>query len=83
MLDLAAAVERAHALTEFAHGLEEAGLIEVARRSRMVARDVLELAEALDAERSARRAMQANYERCMDVLSTRAGDPGRSPRSTR
>jgi hypothetical protein len=73
MLDLAAAADRARALIAFTDGLEEPGLGETARRSRVVARDVLELAEALASERSARRASQADYKRCLDVLANAAG----------
>jgi hypothetical protein len=71
VIELDAIVARARDLLTFADGLEEAGLPEIARRSRMVARDVLELAEELTAERSARRSSQENYERARDVIARR------------
>jgi hypothetical protein len=74
MFDLAAAADRARALIAFTDGLEEAGLGETARRSRVVACDVLELVEALAAERSARKAAQENYQRCLIVLGRRADE---------
>ena len=77
MVGLDEARERARALISFADGLADSGvkgLVETASRSRMVARDVLELADLVDAERSARVAAQANYARCLDVLARRAGE---------
>jgi thiamine monophosphate kinase len=71
LLDLEAAAAKAHALIDFADGLEDAGLAQTARRSRVVARLTLELVDELSAERSARRAMQTNYERCLSVLERR------------
>ena len=62
-------VERASELIVFAYGYSAAtgGDAELAGRARMAARDVIELAEALEAERSARVALQ---ERC----GSEAGD---------
>jgi hypothetical protein len=71
MLDLDAAVARARDMLEFADGVEDAGHADTARRSRAVARDLLELADELRAERSARRAMQTNYERALAVIGRR------------
>jgi hypothetical protein len=70
-VDLDAAVARARDLIEFANGLDEAGLSETARRSRVVARDLLELVDELRAERSARRAAQTNYDRALAVIGRR------------
>lgn len=56
-------VARAEALIHFADGLEEAGEAVFAARVRLVARDVLELVPMLEAERSARRAVQDRADR--------------------
>jgi hypothetical protein len=74
IFDLDAAVARAHELIAFADGLEDAGLIDTAHRSRVVARDLTEIADQLRAERSARSAAQANYERCLNILGRQADD---------
>jgi hypothetical protein len=79
--DLEAAVARARDLIEFTAGLEEAGLVETARRSRMTARDVLELADALAAERSARDAAVEAYKRVFGLL-TRRGECQTDPSGT-
>lgn len=70
--DLATIERRATELIAFTDGLDDAGMHESARRSRLVARDVLELTEALRAERSGREAAQASYQRCLDLLGERA-----------
>lgn len=74
MLDVDACEGRAHELISFTEGLDEAGMHDTARRSRVVARDVLDLVVELRSERSGRVAMQANYKRCLDVLANRAGE---------
>jgi hypothetical protein len=72
--DIAAAVTRARELIVFANGLEDAGHAETARRSRMVARDLLEACDELAAERSARVAIQAARDRCLAILARQAGE---------
>jgi HEPN domain-containing protein len=72
VVDLDACAARAHELTTFANGLDDAGMHDSARRLRLSSYDVVELVEELRAEQSGRRAMQANYERALDVLTTRA-----------
>lgn len=64
---------RARALIEFADGMEEVGLASAARRSRVVARDALDLAEHLATERAARQTIQAERDRCVKLLANRAG----------
>jgi len=59
-------VERARALIAFADGVEQAGWIDYARRARDVARDVLELAERLDATSDSLRAVTADRDRWRD-----------------
>jgi hypothetical protein len=59
---------------EFCNGLEEAGLPEFARRGRVVARLLIEAVDELDAERSARRAIQERAEGCEEILRRRAGE---------
>lgn len=56
-------------LITFADGIEEAGFVELARRSRVVARDVLRLAADLDAERSARVAIQEQRDRLLEIVA--------------
>jgi hypothetical protein len=63
-------VVRASAFVEFCSGLEEAGLDELARRGRTVARDVLKLAPMLEAERSASRATQARADQLQEIVGT-------------
>lgn len=70
MLDVDGARQRAAGLFAFADGFE-ASDGDGARRCRMVARDVGELIEAYEAERSARDAFQANYERALAVMQSR------------
>jgi hypothetical protein len=69
--DLEAIATRARELWAWADGYEETNA-EHARRCRLVARDVGELIDAYQAEASGRRAMQANYERAMGIMSSRA-----------
>lgn len=65
---IAGAEQRARELIVFADGLEEGGLVDYARRARMVARDALDAIAELDAERSARRALQAERDRLRAML---------------
>jgi hypothetical protein len=62
------AAQLAAELIVFADGAEEAGLISYAQRARVVARETIWLAETVERERSARRAIQAARDRCMDIL---------------
>ncbi len=64
--------QRARAFIEFCDGLEEAGLVDYARRGRLLARDVLELAGMLEAERSARRQFQERAERLQAIVGKAA-----------
>lgn len=58
----------------FVAGAEDAGANpELIRRARLVAGAVLELAEALKCERSARAAIQASRDRALKVLEKQAG----------
>jgi len=52
--------------------LEEIGLPEFGGRLRVLARDVLELAEQLEAERSARRTIQADRDDAVAILARQA-----------
>jgi hypothetical protein len=72
--DLDAAANQARDLITFADGLEDVGLIDTARRSRVVARDLLEIVDQLRDERSARQAAQKSYERCLNVIGKRADE---------
>jgi hypothetical protein len=70
-----ARVERdARELIAFADGLDECGFNEIGRRSRVVARDALRLAEELKAERSTRQAIQEDRDRCLQLLANHAGE---------
>ena len=73
-VDVAAVRERAAALVAFAEGLDQAGLTELARRARLAAGDVVELADEVESERSARLAMQTNYARCLNIIGRAAYD---------
>jgi hypothetical protein len=66
------AEERARELIVWCDALTDAGLDETARRARMVARDSVELADTLDAERSARRALQERCERLQAIIGRQA-----------
>jgi hypothetical protein len=70
--DMLAADERACELIVWCEALTDAGLAETARRSRVVARDVLDLADALAAERSAREALQDRCERLQAIIGKKA-----------
>lgn len=67
-------IARAKEAVEFSRGLDEAGLSEIARRHRVLAGDVLELAEALAAEQSARAAIQAARDNAVAILERQAGE---------
>jgi hypothetical protein len=69
--DIAEAVERARQLVEFSHGLADGGHPETARRCRVVARELIEIAAELELERSHRMAMQAARDRLLEVLERR------------
>jgi hypothetical protein len=64
--------ERARELLAFTDGIAEAGFPELSRLSRVVARDLLEVLEQLDAERSARRAIQEARDRLMAIIGEAA-----------
>jgi len=70
--DIRIARRDAQRLIVFCDGIECAGLDDYASRSRVVARQSLALAEALDAERSARVALQARCLRQEEILGRRA-----------
>jgi hypothetical protein len=76
------AKERARELIVFCDGLDEAGLHELARRSRVVARDLLEALTELEGERSARRAIQEQRDNAVNLLGKRADDDLRRGRAT-
>ena len=59
------AAQLANELIVFADGAEEAGLVTYAQRARVVARETLWLVDALEAERSARRAIQEARDRLL------------------
>lgn len=68
------AAERARDFITFCDGAEEGDLGAYARRGRVVARDCLDALDMLDAERSARVALQARCERQQELLGKRALD---------
>lgn len=65
---------QARELIVFCDAIQEAGFPELARRSRVVARDLLETLDMLGAERSARRAMQETCQRWQNLFGRRADD---------
>jgi hypothetical protein len=69
-VDLADAETQARELIAWADGYEETNEAN-ARRVRAFCRNTLDLIDELQAERGARVAMQGNYRRCLDVLSSR------------
>jgi hypothetical protein len=73
--DILGAETRARALFVWC-ALSDVGLDETARLSRTVARDVLELVEALVAERSAREAFQERTRRQEAIILRRGGRAG-------
>jgi hypothetical protein len=64
--------QRARDLVVFCDAIEEAGFPELASRSRLVAGDLLDALDMLDAERSARRALQERCERQQAILGRQA-----------
>jgi hypothetical protein len=62
---------RAQAFVSFCDGAEESGFRDYARRGRAVADDCLEALDQLDAERSARRALQERVEGLEEILLER------------
>jgi hypothetical protein len=72
--------DRAERLLDFADGFSDGGgEPELAARARVVARDVLKLASDLDAERSARLAMQEARDRAIALLAVRNAAPDDEP----
>ena len=59
-------------LIVFADGVEDAGQRAYAQRARVVARDLLRIADDLRAERSARASIQAERDRLRSLLSRHA-----------
>lgn len=64
--------KRAKELLVFADGIEDAGHPELARRSRVVARDVLRLTDQLNDERSARQHIQVQRDAAVGILGQHA-----------
>lgn len=62
----------AEAFVEFCDGAQAAGLPEYGRRGRRVAALLIEACDALDCERSARRALQERCERLQDIVAQAA-----------
>lgn len=69
-MDVAAIRQRARELWAWADGYEDTNEAH-ARRCRLVARDVLDLCKAYEAEQNGRVAMQGNYERALGVIQSR------------
>jgi hypothetical protein len=69
--------ERAQNFVVFCDGLEQAGLTDYARRGRVVARDLPRACDELDAERSARRALQERCEAQQSILGRRVREATR------
>jgi hypothetical protein len=65
------AAELAAELILFADGLEAAGMVEYARRARVVARETIWLVQTLTAERSARKAIQKSRDSLLRDLVQR------------
>ncbi len=68
------AATEARDLLVFAEGFDEAGHTGIARRSRVVARELLWALDALQAERSARVAIQKQRDECLQILANHAGE---------
>jgi hypothetical protein len=71
------AERRARDLIVFADGLDDVGLHRLAGRCRVVADDCLRLCVQVAFERAARLKIQADRERCLDLLANRAGQAAR------
>ena len=63
------AAQHAQELITFADGAEEAGLVDYARRARNVARETLWLVDQLQAERDARKTIQAARDRLLEMVA--------------
>lgn len=72
MIDIDGARKRAQEFLHFSDGFEDAGHPELARRSRVTARDVIDLAGQLEAERSARVAIQRARDQAVAILAEHA-----------
>jgi hypothetical protein len=68
--------ERVAEFLLFADGVEDAGLVEYARRARVVARDLDDALDELAAERSARVSIQAARDNCIALLTSRTTPTG-------
>ncbi len=68
------AEQRAREAVPFAEGLDQAGFGQLAGSIRLLASDVTELLQALEAERSARVALQADRDRLLAMLAPGAAD---------
>ena len=66
------AAQRARALILFADGVEQAGWADYAQKARDVAHDLLKLADQLEAERSARGALQARCQELQELIGQAA-----------
>jgi hypothetical protein len=69
--------ERAREFVVFCDGAEEAGFADYARRGRSVARDCLDALDMLDAERSARRAIQGRAVRFEELFLAQGSEIAR------
>jgi hypothetical protein len=76
--DILGAEARARELIVWCGALSDVGLGETARLSRVVARDVLDLVEALAAERSAREAFQERVKRQEAIILRRGSEASSS-----
>jgi site-specific recombinase len=66
--------QRARDLIVFADAFEDAGHPQLARRSRVVAADLLRIVGELRDEQSARRAIQADRDRALQILANHAAE---------
>jgi len=71
VLDVDGAIARARELISFADGLDDAGYHETARRSRIVARDCLEIADAFISTHHAFLTAKARHAFCLDLIVER------------
>jgi hypothetical protein len=74
VIDFEEAVTRGREQITFCDALEQAGLGQIAHRSRFIARLLLEACDELSAERSHRVAMQAQRDRCLEILARQAAE---------
>ena len=68
------AAQQARELIVFADGMEAVGYTDYAQRARVVARETVWLVGELEAERSARRALQARCDTQQELLGKRVLD---------